>query len=463
MRDTADRARYQTVPQQPDDARSLLAALLALPGRGLRSVIRSAAMTPGRLTVIAVGLIVLTALAALTASFAVRDRSDTLTDLTERREPLAAAAQQVYRALSDADATAASAFLATGEEPEELRQRYENDIAMAGSSLSKAASDPAATPRMTAQIDVISQQLPVYTGLVETARTNNRQGFPVGASYLREASALMRTVILPAAEALYRIDTERVAEQQDDAGGFPVVAMLFVIALLAALIATQLHLKRLTNRVLNVGLVMATLAIGVGVLWSVAALTVQSVYIGNGKDDGTEQVDLLVQARIAALKSRADETLTLVARGDGGAYEEEFVRLSGRMAGDDGGGGWLADVAADATDGTPLASEVALAQESAEKWLRAHAKVRELDNAGDYAEAVQLAIDVGKPDGAAVAFVALDDHLRAAIEEARQAFHDDTTAASQVLTLLAPGWIVLGIIAALGIGAGIRERLREYQ
>lgn len=462
MRDTADRARSAAVPQQPDDARSLLVALIALPGRGLRSVIRSAAMTPGRLTIIAVGLIVLTALATITASLAVRDRSDTMAELTERREPLAAAAQQVYRALSDADAIAASAFLATGGEPEELRQRYENDIAMAGSSLSKAASDPAATERMTARIDVISQQLPVYTGLVETARANNRQGFPVGASYLREASALMRSVILPAAEELYRTDTERVAEQQDDAGGFPVVAVLFVVALLAALVATQLYLKRRTNRMLNIGLVMATVAIGIGVLWSVAALTVQSVLVGAGKDDGTEQVDLLVQARIAALKSRTDETLTLVARGDGGAYEEEFVRLSGKMAGDDGSGGWLAEIAANATDGTPLASEVDLARESAARWLRAHAEVRELDNAGDYGEAVRLAIG-NEPDGAAVAFVALDDHLRAAIEEARQSFFDDTTNASRVLTLLAPGWIVLGVVAALGVGAGVRERLREYQ
>ncbi|MPY80730.1 MAG: hypothetical protein GEV04_20265 [Actinophytocola sp.] len=451
------------MPQEPDDARSLLAALIALPGSGLRSVIRSAAMTPGRLTIIAIGLAVLTALASITASLAVRDRSDTMAELTERREPLAAAAQQVYRALSDADATAASAFLATGEEPAELRQRYEDDIAMAGSSLSKAASDPAATLRMTAQIDVISQQLPVYTGLVETARANNRQGFPVGASYLREASALMRSVILPAAEELYRTDTERVAEQQDDAGGFPVLAMLVVVALLAALVSTQRYLTRRTNRVLNVGLVLATVAIGIGVLWSVAALTVQSVLIGAGKDDGTEQVDLLVKARIAALKARADETLTLVARGDGGGYEQEFILLSSRLAGDDGSGGWLAEVKATATDGTRLASEVSAAQDSAVQWLRAHADVRELDNAGDYGDAVRLAIDGGNPDGAAVAFVALDDHLRAAIDEARQSFFDDTTAASRALTLLAPGWIVLGVVAALGVGAGIRERLREYR
>jgi len=432
-------------------------------GRGLRSVTRPAATTPGRLALIAVGLIVLTTLAALTAWLAVRDRDGTLTELTERREPLAVAAQQVYRALSDADATAASAFLSTGGEPEELRVRYENDVAMAGSSLGRAASDPAASEAMAAQIDVIGRQLPVYTGLVETARANNRQGFPVGASYLREASALMRSEILPAAERLYRIDTARVAERQHDAGGFPALAAVVVAALLAALVATQLYLTRLTNRTLNIGLLVATVAIVLGVLWSTAAVTTQSALTGSGRRDGTEQVDLLVKARIAALKSRADETLTLVARGEGGGYEAEFARLTSRLAGEDGTGGWLAEVAADAEDETPLADQVAAAQHSAARWLRAHATVRELDEAGDYGDAVRLAIDADRPDGATAAFLALDDHLRAAIDAARQSFFDDTTNASRALTLLAPGWIVLGVVAALGVGAGITQRLREYR
>jgi hypothetical protein len=31
------------------------------------------------------------------------------------------------------------------------------------------------------------------------------------------------------------------------------------------------------------------------------------------------------------------------------------------------------------------------------------------------------------------------------------------------LTLLPWGWLILGVIAALGVGAGIHERLREYR
>lgn len=45
--------------------------------------------------------------------------------------PLSLDGQQIYRALSDADATAASAFLSGGLEPAAARRRYLTDIAAA--------------------------------------------------------------------------------------------------------------------------------------------------------------------------------------------------------------------------------------------------------------------------------------------------------------------------------------------
>src|SRR6185436_4832887 len=99
----------------------------------------------------------------------------TIENLIEHREPLAAAAQQVYRSLSDADATAASAFLAGGIEPDALRQRYQRDIAQAGAALAKASSDVGGVPEAQDQVQQLNQQLPVYAALVETARANNRQ------------------------------------------------------------------------------------------------------------------------------------------------------------------------------------------------------------------------------------------------------------------------------------------------
>ncbi|NBH01834.1 hypothetical protein [Amycolatopsis sp. SID8362] len=449
-------------PPPESGGRSGLLGLLDLPGQGVRAVVRSAATTPGRLTVIAVGLVLLSLLAGLVATLSVQNRDDTITGVIDHREPLAAAAQQVYRSLSDADATAASAFLSIGTEPPELRQRYERDIAEAGAALAKAASDASDVAAAVAPVDVLNQSLPVYTGLVETARANNRLGYPVGASYLREASELMRAKILPAAQDLYRVDTERLIDEQDGATGFPWLATILVVALLAALIAAQVYLTKRTNRLLNVGLVVATAAVVVSLLWGAVALIVQGSLVGSGQDDGSHRVDVLVRARIAALQARADETLTLVARGDGAAYEKDFGTNAAQLVGPDGQGGLLGEARGLIQDGEG-ATKVADAAKAANDWLKAHKEVRAQDDAGQYQEAVDFAVLEDKTDGSAPAFRRLDDSLQAAIDVGRQEFLDDTHNGDRALTLLAPGLAVLAVVAAAGVTMGIRERLREYR
>ncbi|QFU94299.1 hypothetical protein [Amycolatopsis sp. YIM 10] len=449
-------------PPRAAETRTGLAGLFALPGLAVRAVVRSAAATPGRLTVIAVGLVLLALITGIIGAISVQGKKDTINELIDHREPLAVAAQQVYRSLSDADATAASAFLATGTEPPALRSRYELDVAQAGSALAKAASDAGGVPEAAAQVDVINQQFPVYTGLIETARANNRQGFPAGASYLREASELMRTKILPAAADLYRIDTERLMTEQDDATDVPWVAGVLVLALLGSLIATQVYLKRRTNRVLNVGLLVATGAVVLALLWSAVALVVQGIAVGSGSENGTRQVDLAVQARISAQQARADETLTLVARGDGAKYEKEFTELTTKMVGQDGKGGLLGELRSLAADAGNT-EQVDRAITEAGVWLQAHRKVRENDDVGKYAEAVSLAIDERQAEGSTGAFLRMDESLVEVIKDGRQEFLDETSFADGALTLLAPGVAVLAVIAAAGATMGIRERLMEYR
>ncbi|WP_024875565.1 hypothetical protein [Saccharomonospora piscinae] len=449
-------------PEQPKGSRSGLAGLLDLPTELVRSLARSAATTPGRLSFIGAGLVVLSLLTGLVGTLSTQDRGDGIDTLVEHREPLAAAAQEVYRSLSDADATAATAFLIPGTEPAALRDRYASDIAKAGAALGKAASDSSGSPEAAEQIDVISRQLPVYTGLIATAQANDRQGFPVGAAYLREASELLRSSILPAAEQLYEVNAGALADDQDDVTGFPWFVAILLAGLIAALVWTQLHLRRMTNRVFNVGLLVSSAAVGLLVLWTAVALVVQGVLVGSGREHGTEQADRLVEARIAALQARADETLTLVARGGGGRdYDQGFTDQFSRFAGQDGRGGLLGDAVASA-EGT-TASALRSATEHAVAWGQAHDRVRQLDTGGNHRQAVLLAIDDKDEQSPATAFARLDGELAEVIGASRQHFVDDTTAASGALTLLAPGFALLSVIAALGATLGIRERLREYR
>jgi hypothetical protein len=169
-----------------------------------------------------------------------------------------------------------------------------------------------------------------------------------------------------------------------------------------------------------------------------------------------------VRARIAALQARADETLTLVARGDGANYEKDYTNLTLQLVGPDGTGGLLAEIEALAS-APDMRGHINAAKDNAVAWLKAHTQVRRFDDAGQYQESVNLAIDVSKPDSAASAFLRLDENLVAAINVGRQEFVDYTRNADRALTALAPGIAVLAVIAAAGATIGIRERLREYR
>ncbi|WP_082372761.1 hypothetical protein [Nocardia sp. NRRL S-836] len=401
----------------------------------VRRVTGLARSTPGRLSLIILLLVLASLTSGALTTYSVVRHSQALEDLSTQSEPLSHAAQEVYRALQDADATAASAFLSGGLEPARLRERYEKDIAQAQAALSVAT---ASSPELTANL---AAQLPVYTGLIETARSNNRQGYPVGAAYLREASNLMRTELLPAAQELYRAETGRVTQAQDEAR-FPVGEVLIALAFVIALLLTQRYLTRKTNRVLNIGLLVATAAAVLSLLWVTTVSVLVMRDVGDSRT-ASQQVDVLARARIATLTARGDETLTLVARGAGQTYEKSFVETSDRLKG-------LLEQARPGDGGAVDEARQAFAQ-----WQQVHRRIREADDAGQYAEAVKL-IDNSF-------FDSLDQALVRAIGEARQDFSDEVAVARSTLAGTVVGLLVLSLISAAGSTAGLWQRLKEYR
>jgi CHASE3 domain sensor protein len=427
---------------------------------GLR---RTAGTTPGRLGMAMVGLVVLSVLTGVIALLSIQSRADTLSDLTSHREPVSAAAQQIYRSLSDADATAASAFLTSAVEPPALRARYQADIAQAGTALAVAATDISGIPEATKPLSELATGIPVYTGLVERAATNNAQGYPVGSAYLREADHLMQSGLLPAAQALYAIDTQRLIAAQDDATSFPWFAALLGIALLVALIFTQRYLRRRTNRVINVGLLIATVAVVVAMLWSATGMILQTVHVDHGRSAGSDPAELLAQARTKALQARTDEMLTLVARG-GQNYDKPYHSLTSDIGGSDGGGGLLGQVHAGSSDDT-MTSQIGAAITAAKSWFALHDQATTANSSGDFKTAVAITLGSGAkgtPDEAA-AFDKVDSALNQAIGQARIDFADQTGIASSWLTALPIGVLVLLVLAAFGAAVGIWQRLREYR
>jgi hypothetical protein len=426
----------------------------AVPDNRRERVTELARTTPGELTILAVALVLVSVLVGVLSAVVVQARSTALDDLTTSSGPLSVAAQDIYRSLSDADATATSAFLAGGEEPADQRARYENDIAQAESALAVAVAARAPGDVTHGPLATLSAQLSVYTGLVETARADNHQGLPVGAAYQGEASNLMRTKLLTAAQGLYRAETEQVSADEDDAGGFPFVELLLGIVALATLVTAQVYVRRRSNRVFNVGLMVATGAALVSLVWTMIA----ALGVGAAVDDGRTVftgVDRLAEARIDTLTARADETLTLVARGSGAAYEKDFKAAQKRLAGFVDGSGWSGY-------GLDAITHIKSAQSAEESWSGIHKDIRKADDGGDYTRAVQLAIG-SADDGAAAKFDAVDRGLANALKVTNQHFTDKVSQASGAITGTVLGVILLAALMAAGSVAGVWQRLKEYR
>ncbi|WP_157756865.1 hypothetical protein [Plantactinospora sp. KBS50] len=429
---------------------------------GLRARIRGGLRdTPRRLAAVLAGLVALGILVGAIGFAGVRQRAALIDGVTSRSGPLVVAAQDLYRALSDADATAASAFLSGGVEPAAQRERYQRDLSQATAALSTLTAGRAGEELRTDTISVLASGLPMYAGLIETARSYNRQGLPVGAAYLREASGLMRERLLPAALLLYRTVSGELREARSGAASFPWFAVLLGVLAVAALVAAQRWLTRRTNRVFNVGLLIATAAVVALIGWLGTSAVVTATRLSASDRDGSAQVDRLVQARAAALQARADESLTLVARGGGAEFEEDYTLVLNRLIGTDGQGGLLRAAADGATDpGTRAAARDAA--EQARAWLAAHQKLRQLDDNGGYTEAVQAVVGDG-PEATTTIFNELDQVLADAIVADSDRFAAHARSAGRALSGVDIGVLALALIMVLGVAVGIQRRLAEYR
>jgi hypothetical protein len=419
-----------------------------------------ATTTPAKLRLLLIGLVSLCLIWGAVAAWVVSQRASGANDVASTSETLSLDGQQIYRELSDADATAASAFLSGGLEPINGPLRYQADIAQAAAHLESATAAAGHSPA-AADLATLSAGLPVYTGEMQTARADNRLGLPLGAAYLQEASHLMRGKLLPAARNISAEANVRLADASGRATGLPLALVLLVAAVIVgfALYRAQRWLFRRTHRRLNPGLVVASVAGLVSLLWLGTALGVARADLLQARAHGSTPVAALAQADIAALQARADEGLTLIdAQGDD-TFQQDFVGVQHRLG---PGPGTLLTDAVMAARGSPAAGPAELAAATATTWYGVHRTVRLLDDNGQHNQAIRLVTTPG-PGHSGTLFTRLDDALTSAIAADQLVFHRHAAAGSNAFIGLEVGVIVLALIMAGGCARGLATRWAEYR
>jgi hypothetical protein len=431
------------------------------------------ATTPGRLRLLLVTLVILSLAWGVVAALIAEQHASAAANVVAVSEPLSLDAEQIYQSLSDADATAANAFLSGGLEPAAARQRYDADITQAAIRIQAASAlvgSSAARTQLPGNLErqasaagsatgddlaTLSAGLPVYTGEVETARADNRLLLPLGAAYLREASTLLRGTLLPAASDIYARESGLLTSASAQATGLPLIvfAVVFGLGIGYVLYRSWRWLTRHTHRVINYGLLVAAVAGAVSLLWLAAAFAVGRTELLHAQQNGSVPAQAFARADVAALRAHADESLTLIDNSLDDSYQQDFISQQKLLG--PGPGTLLAAVQAPAGSGV----SVSAAQADAQAWYRAHAALRALDDGGNHLAAVQSALT----GDAADRFALLSADLSNGINADQAVFASSARNGRDAFTGLAIGMITASLVMAAGCAWGLSRRLAEYR
>lgn len=451
--------------------------------------------TPGKMVV---GMIVLTAAllaAGLSMANSVSNRQSELNHLLTSTEPMSNSAHKLYMSLSLADTIATTGFVQAGVEPEDTREQYLGAIDSAAAEATSAVLDSDDDEEYLRQLAVqIQRQLPVYTGLVEAARTNNRAGNAVGAAYMSNASAMMRDEILPAAASLFRLSSNNVSEQQDQLTRPQWVPLSGLFAALLFLGLAQYWLWRISRRRFNRGFAAATVMMVVALLW-VSGTNVYTWHLGSrGFTEASTPWDSLTQARIDAQRTRTEEILALVQRRTNYNPSLEFSSTNKHISAalDDYSNSSALRTAAETSadeefvdgvssnDAADL-STIDEARTALQEWDEAKAHLLRALDSGNYEQALALATDstmgaqgsgadstgtagsgTNQTMSSAAAFEKLDAALATLIANARDSMRSYLSESLAALNLVAAAVSLLSLLSVLAIWLGIRPRMVEY-
>lgn len=458
----AEDAWLDRIEERPetDTLRQRLGVSFGLPFEWARRTWNFVSTTPGTM----MSIVVLLTLAIFAAGYAMSQssahRQDSLDILVNSTEPMSNASHILYTSLSQADTVATTSFVESGTESPAGRREYfaamDRAVVAANQVMANGAeSNFEDTQLIETLVTDIQRDMPVYAGMVENARANNRMGNPVGATYMSEASALMRDQLLPKASQLFDITREQVATEQQRLTFPQLVPISGLIAAIFFLLLAQWWLARVTHRRLNRGFVVATGCMVVALAWVLVSNYGTWLAGTRGFEEAAQPWDELTTSRIAAQESRTDETLMLVRRQNLGDTSANFDETYQEVA-----------QALDNAAGQDNAHLISAARTSLDDWRHAHGALASAMNTGQYDEAVNIltarSVPTGKAPTAAMSFERLDATLAQLISDSRDSMRSYINEGLAATNLVSAAVMILSLISILAIWLGIRPRVQEY-
>ncbi|MFJ9821603.1 hypothetical protein ACIRU3_41430 [Streptomyces sp. NPDC101151] len=308
---------------------------------------RFRATVPARLRLLrAATLLLATAVAAL-LTVAGPAANGTWDSVAGRDAPRTTSAADLNLALNDMDAQAANILLSNGDAGKgRLRTPYEKAVGFYGDARREIGHD-LRTLAVAAQgdrsdektVESLTDDFAEYQELIGRALENDgRAGGKASALVdYRRATDLLQSRLLPESRTLVSsndraFDREYGAARSTLAGRLAAVVVLGVL-LLAALGLLQWYLTRSFHRILNPGVLAATVCALLAVVLGAQLLASSSENLRAARRDAFDSVVALSRARAVAYGANADESRYLLDKERRDRYESAFLAKSQKLYG----------------------------------------------------------------------------------------------------------------------------------
>ncbi|MCP3989164.1 MAG: hypothetical protein GY724_08820 [Actinomycetia bacterium] len=356
--------------------------------------------------------------------------------------------QGLSASVAEANAAATSVFLAgsTGGEDRTRRVLYLEALARSAQQTEEVAGLVGDDDTAHEALKSISVALTTYSGQIESSQTANELGSDEADVALRSALDLTRTEIVSAVDELTAQNQAEFSDKTNRGLILTMVAVAVGAGTAVFLVWFQLGVFHRSNRIINIGLTLATLLI-IATLAVVANVTMVRVQaLRNAEDGGYDSIVATSALQSSAYEVQSQLSLRLL-----GAESEDPVTIISSIDNE------IAAVAA----GVDSTRERAAAEELDIRWDRYRQTVESitaLSSQGSQDEAIALFQGAGISD-----FNGLNTSIESVLSDNRNQFDDGVTSAAASPRLLPLVSVILPALAALAVILGVQGRLRDYQ
>ncbi|MGW1169060.1 hypothetical protein [Streptomyces sp. NPDC002550] len=305
------------------------------------------ATVPARLRLLRAATVLLTAALAGLLLVAGLAALGTWSSVADRDAPRTTSAADLKLALNDMDAQAANILLSNGDAGKgRLQTPYQKAVGFYSASRREIGHDLRALA-VAAQgsgsdektVESLTDDFAEYQELIGRALENDGHsgGRPAALTDHRRATDLLRTRLVPAANTLVSsnnaaFDAEYASARSTLSAQLVTVLVLGVL-LLAVLGALQWYLARVFRRVLNPGVLAATVCTLLAVILGSGMLSASAEHLRVARHDAFDSVVALSRARAIAYDANADESRYLLDPQRREQYADSFLAKSQALYG----------------------------------------------------------------------------------------------------------------------------------